>query len=65
MFLKLKKKKFEDLRLSFAKRYRICNRCETSLDIENDEEIVCLLCGETFCSNCISNHQKYCYDILN
>ncbi len=59
--LKLKKKKYENYRSSFAKRYRQCNRCEKELNIYNNEEIVCVLCGETFCNCCINNHQKYCY----
>ena len=59
--LKINKKKFEQKRKSFAQRYRHCNRCEKSLDIIIDEEIVCALCGETFCKSCIIKHQNYCY----
>ncbi|MFX1600658.1 MAG: hypothetical protein ACFFB6_08690 [Promethearchaeota archaeon] len=62
--LKLKKKKFEYNKSSFAKRYQRCNRCEKYLNIANDEEIVCGLCGETFCDFCIKSHQKYCYSML-
>jgi len=53
LMLKLKKRKFQNFRSSFAKRYRQCNRCEKELNIHNNEEIVCLLCGETFCNYCI------------
>ena len=62
--LKSKKKKFQNNIASFANRYRHCNRCNKYLYIANDEEIVCGLCGETFCNNCITNHQKYCYSIF-
>ncbi len=51
------------LQESFACRYRHCNKCEGELDISKDEEIVCALCGETFCSHCIYLHQKSCYGI--
>lgn len=61
---KLKKRKLQRDRYSFAKRYRRCNRCEKNLNIYNDEEIVCGLCGETFCNRCINSHQKYCYSVL-
>ncbi|MFW9971065.1 MAG: hypothetical protein ACFFDF_12800 [Candidatus Odinarchaeota archaeon] len=63
--LKLKKRKFQNDRSSFAKRYQHCNRCEKELNIQNNDEIVCVLCGETFCNWCINKHQKYCYNILN
>ncbi len=59
--LKLKDKKFQEYKNSFSERYRHCNRCEITLNIHNDEEIVCVLCGETFCNSCINKHQKYCY----
>ncbi|MFX1378529.1 MAG: hypothetical protein ACFFA4_05510 [Promethearchaeota archaeon] len=59
--LKLRKRKQLNYRSSFAKRYRHCNRCEKELNIINNEEIACVLCGETFCNSCINNHQKYCY----
>lgn len=62
LMYKLKKRKFKRVKDSFAKRYRHCNRCEKNLNIYNDEEIVCGLCGETFCNCCISGHQKYCYN---
>ena len=51
------------LQESFACRYRHCNKCEGELDISKDKEIVCDLCGETFCSRCIYLHQKSCYGI--
>ncbi len=51
------------LQESFACRYRHCNECKRELDIFKDEEIVCALCGETFCSQCINIHQKFCYRI--
>ncbi|MFX1388770.1 MAG: hypothetical protein ACFE9Z_01750 [Promethearchaeota archaeon] len=63
--LKFKKRKLEDLRSSFSLRYRHCNRCQKTLNIDNDEEIVCVLCGETFCSKCINSHQKYCYSTFD
>ncbi|MFX1569840.1 MAG: hypothetical protein ACFFCV_15920 [Promethearchaeota archaeon] len=62
---KIKKRKFQKARDSFAVRYRRCNRCMKSLDIYSNEEIVCVLCGETFCANCITPHQKYCYSDYN
>ena len=61
---KFKKRKFRIDRASFAERYRHCNRCEKNLNIINNEEIVCGLCGETFCNYCINNHQKYFYSIF-
>ena len=51
---------YNALQESFACRYRHCNQCEVKLNIDNDEEIVCVLCGETFCKNCILIHQEYC-----
>lgn len=51
---------YNALQESFACRYRHCNQCEVKLNIDNDEEIVCVLCGETFCKNCIIIHQEYC-----
>ena len=45
---------------SFACRYRHCNQCEVELDISRDKEVVCVLCGETFCTACIFIHQEYC-----
>lgn len=62
---KKKKRKFQKTRDSFALRYRHCNRCEKNLDIYKNEEIVCALCGETFCAICINLHQKYCYSRYN
>ncbi|MFX0072816.1 MAG: hypothetical protein ACFFAO_17175 [Candidatus Hermodarchaeota archaeon] len=62
--LKLKKKRIESYRISFARRYRECNRCEKDLNILRNEEIVCALCGETFCNSCINKHQKYCYGTI-
>jgi len=51
------------LQESFASRYRHCNHCEGDLNILEDEEIVCVLCGETFCDHCINIHQIYCREI--
>ena len=59
---KLKKKKFFREKKSFEVRYNHCNRCEEHLNVLNDEETVCDLCGETFCKSCIAKHQKYCYN---
>ncbi len=59
---KLKKRKFSKEQKSFESRYRHCNRCEGDLNIHNDEETVCVLCGETFCKLCIEKHQRYCYN---
>jgi hypothetical protein len=64
LLYKLKKRKFQKFRESFAWRYRHCNRCEKHLNIHDNEEIVCGLCGETFCNYCINHHQKYCYNVL-
>lgn len=61
LILKLKKKKFEKRRKLFAQGYRHCNHCEKHLNIKIDEEIICAICGETFCKSCITNHQKCCY----
>lgn len=61
LILKLKEKKFQKLRYTFAFRYRHCNRCDKYLNISANEEIVCASCGETFCESCITNHQRYCY----
>lgn len=63
LMCKIKKRKFQRVKDSFACRYKQCNRCEKNLNIYNNEEIVCVLCGETFCAGCISNHQKYCYNV--
>ena len=60
---KIKNRKFQRVRDSFAWRYRHCNRCETNLNIYTNEEIVCALCGETFCAHCVDDHQKYCYNV--
>ncbi|MFX1374722.1 MAG: hypothetical protein ACFFA0_02815 [Promethearchaeota archaeon] len=54
---------FYALQESFACRYRHCNECEGELDISKDQEVVCALCGETFCVSCINSHQKYCQAI--
>ena len=62
---RIKKRKFQKARESFAVRYRHCNRCKKSLNIQYNEEIVCALCGETFCFECINPHQKYCYSGYN
>jgi len=62
---KFKKKKYRSIRASFAERYRHCNHCEKNLNIFNNDEIVCGLCGETFCNRCINNHQIYCYGIFD
>ncbi|MBA7675880.1 hypothetical protein ES703_84119 [subsurface metagenome] len=51
---------YNALQESFACRYRHCSKCDVELDISNDDEIVCVLCGETFCSRCIYLHQKSC-----
>jgi hypothetical protein len=51
------------LQESFACRYSHCNHCEIKLNISNDEEVVCALCGETFCDRCIHIHQIYCREI--
>jgi hypothetical protein len=64
LMLKLKKKKYQNNRSSFANRYRHCNRCKKELNIYNNEEFVCVLCGETFCNCCINKHQKYCYSTI-
>lgn len=58
---KLKKRKFQKFRDTFASKYQHCNHCKKFLNIFNNEEIICALCGETFCNCCITNHQKYCY----
>ncbi|MFX1325589.1 MAG: hypothetical protein ACFE8N_11580 [Promethearchaeota archaeon] len=59
--INFKRIKFSRSWKSFTERYNYCNRCERHLRITNDEEIVCALCGETFCCNCISIHQQSCY----
>lgn len=61
LITKIKKRRFYKEKFSFAERYRNCNRCEKRLCIEHDEEIVCALCGETFCGKCINKHQQYCF----
>ncbi|MFX0000465.1 MAG: hypothetical protein ACFE9Q_08215 [Candidatus Hodarchaeota archaeon] len=60
---KIKKRKFQRDKDYFAWRYRHCNYCEKNLNIYNNEEIVCGLCGETFCNSCINHHQQYCYNL--
>jgi hypothetical protein len=60
LITKIKKRKINKEQISFADRYRHCNRCEKYLHIEQNEEIVCALCGETFCINCINKHQQFC-----
>ena len=60
LITRIKKKRMYKEQISFAERYRHCNRCENDLRIDHDEEIVCALCGETFCKNCIGIHQKFC-----
>jgi hypothetical protein len=60
LITRIKKKRIFKDQISFAERYRHCNRCEKYLFIDQDEEIVCALCGETFCINCISKHQELC-----
>ncbi|MHA2051504.1 MAG: hypothetical protein ACW986_17965 [Promethearchaeota archaeon] len=61
LLTKFKKRKHYKDQKTFAVRYRHCNRCEKQLKIYRDEEIVCVLCGETFCESCIRKHQQYCY----
>ncbi|MFW9939552.1 MAG: hypothetical protein ACFFFT_00830 [Candidatus Thorarchaeota archaeon] len=51
------------LQESFACKYRHCSKCGVELDISKDKELVCALCGETFCSDCIYLHQKSCFGI--
>jgi len=51
MLSRLKINKFRRHQQTFSYRYNHCNRCSLALDIEHDEEIVCALCGETFCKN--------------
>jgi len=55
---RIKKRRINKEQISFAERYRHCNRCEQYLHIDRDEEIVCALCGETFCLDCIHKHQQ-------
>lgn len=62
--VKFRDKKFQKSKNSFSKRYQHCNRCEINLNISNNEEIVCGICGETFCNSCIDKHQKYCYSLF-
>lgn len=61
LITKIKKRRFNKEKISFAERYRNCNRCERDICIEYDKEIVCASCGETFCENCINRHQQFCY----
>lgn len=61
MLDRLKASKFRRYQQSFSYKYNHCNRCSIELGIKNDEEIVCELCGETFCKTCIGKHQVYCY----
>ena len=65
LILRFKKRKFRTVRASFAERYQHCNHCEKTLNIYNNEEVVCVLCGETFCNCCINTHQKYCYSAFD
>ena len=58
---KLKKRKFYKEQKSFSDRYKQCNRCGAKLNIFNDEEIICAVCGETFCGICINKHQRFCF----
>lgn len=60
LITRIKKGRIDKEQISFAERYRHCNRCENELQIDQDEEIVCALCGETYCKNCIDKHQKFC-----
>ena len=64
LIAKYKKRRITKEKIFFAERYRQCNRCEKYLQIDNDEEIVCVLCGETFCNECINKHQKFCISSL-
>jgi len=61
MFSKLKTKRIKRRQHSFAYKYRHCERCSNELNVQDDEEFVCVLCGETFCKTCIGKHQAYCY----
>jgi hypothetical protein len=61
LLTKLKRRKFSKQQKSFAERYKQCNRCDLKLNIYNDEEIVCAICGETFCKTCINKHQRFCF----
>ena len=61
MLDRLKANIFRKYQQSFSYQYSHCNRCNKELDIKNDEEVVCILCGETFCEYCIAKHQVYCY----
>ncbi|MFX1280600.1 MAG: hypothetical protein ACFFA3_14580 [Promethearchaeota archaeon] len=62
LIAKYKKRRITKEKITFAERYRRCNRCEKDLIIVNDEEVVCALCGETFCNECINKHQQFCYN---
>ncbi|MFX0028824.1 MAG: hypothetical protein ACFE8B_06415 [Candidatus Hermodarchaeota archaeon] len=59
LITRIKKKRIYKEQISFAEHYRHCNRCEKYLNIDQDEEIVCAICGETFCNDCIKNHQQF------
>ncbi|MFX1374724.1 MAG: hypothetical protein ACFFA0_02825 [Promethearchaeota archaeon] len=61
LIAKLKKRRFFKEKVSFEDRYQHCNRCKIYLNVDCDKEIVCALCGETFCNNCIDKHQQFCY----
>ena len=55
---KIELSRFNKNGLTSIERYQQCNRCKIKLNVDRDEEIICLLCGETFCNSCIDKHTK-------
>ncbi len=55
---KIELSRFKISGVTSIERYQQCNRCKIKLNVDRDEEIICLLCGETFCNSCIDKHIK-------
>lgn len=36
----------------------VCYTCQKTLDVDN--KVLCMLCGQNFCSECLNEHQKTC-----